>query len=925
MHKNRRKKIKRNMKIINLKTEINNADNKISRNTDNNSAMNINYSELLRERSDYAYSLKKVNKFGDFLLEGRVIEIDFQKEKDIFRCKMSVDPMGIKWVDFFGAAYSPKLLEVFFIRSRNWNSTNLTWHSFIWSEFAQKETKKAFEKEQKELKKTMSPYYTEYGHSEFLDAENQAYEDYFESYATTETLVERNLSFRLKNRAATSFSIYDYKIITDKVNNPYGLFRDNRYFEGIDGHQSLVKSFLTKEFSINGRYLKIRRSRRYQFPYINQHGFYTVRRIFGFSRHQSFGPTVLRKAYKPVLLAPESSLLQSERIFLKNARRKQLTVNSTRRNSLVFSWLSWSLVFNLRRKLLTESATDKHWQLLFLIGARVSKARVYNKLRRTLFSGSTSLEYYDLLRTLTSTFIGNLFELFILGSVVNPEEDEFRSCLAIGHYPKYRARVRLLDPQNPAHQRIKRPLPIAYSFASFNKPSTNFIQFRHFSLNKRLVIWNRKNTYVFRRFNRWLAVQRRRFGPDFESRLSLAAINRIKRWFLELDARESRAELMRLTIKKLEPYYRANFSVLQEALPLFPNGLPYFDVIKETLENTKTRVETFEKLNFHCLPPITTNGEKLSVILSRPRFYVTEGVIDNMQSIRTQIRILMMQAKAEHSDIECRKVFLWMKNYHLVDGVRFLQPLWPTFYFPSIPTSKKRRSKAETRAVFDKMASLLKKRSQLFKKVKERKEVQPQPLMDFETFCDKMEGEFEKLTAQKWPVEFTMESTSLDGPSLDAFGSCGFVIRRVSDAEERKNKKGSTTGTSAGTNGTRKCNQQNNGRRWWHDRRFKKNKELNSCSNKNLKYFNPEKYHERNSCLLHDNKRGLLSKSELDRLGTLRNNNNTQIEKLSLSRTERRRKFFETRILGAKGAKPSSVNTSSKSCVSSDNLNKKSD
>lgn len=397
-----------------------------------------NYFTVLRERVDYAYSIKKVNRFGDFLLEGRVIELDIQKDKNIFMCKMSIDPMGIKWVDFSTASYLPKLFQVFFIRSRRWNCRVVNSRSFIWSEVSIKQTEKLVEAEQRELKKNMSSYYEEYGHYEVLDQKIQKLEDTVILESESATNREKIKRFKLKNKIITRTSIYTYRKKKKKI-KPYRGYRKDKFNLRIFSTQNLTT--VLKEFLVNLR------SRRVFFPGLGRFTypaagskFFYPRSTVSWVKHKELSLNGFIKIYNTVLLLPSYSSLADGRIRLRSANRKQVSLNSYSKTSFFSNWLSWNLLF-VTKPFFGKNDSKDTKKLVRLLAIKLSKTRIYNKISRTLLRGFGGLGHYDILRRLVGVAFSCPFELFVMGCILNPETNELRSQLPFGNYNHFSAYV----------------------------------------------------------------------------------------------------------------------------------------------------------------------------------------------------------------------------------------------------------------------------------------------------------------------------------------------------------------------------------------------------------------------------------------------------------------------------------------------------
>lgn len=397
-----------------------------------------NYFTVLRERVDYAYSIKKANRFGDFLLEGRVIELDIQKDKNIFMCKMSIDPMGIKWVDFSTAAYLPKLFQVFFIRSRRWNCRVVNSRSFIWSEVSIKQTEKLLEAEQRELKKNMSSYYEEYGHYEVFDQKIQKLEDTVILESESATNREKIKRFKLKNKIITRTSIYTYRKKKKKI-KPYRGYRKDKFNLRIFSTQNLTT--VLKEFLVNLR------SRRVFFPGLGRFTypaagskFFYPRSTVSWVKHKELSLNGFIKIYNTVLLLPSYSFLAGEQIRLRSANRKQVSLNSYSKTSFFSNWLSWNLLFITKPFFGKHDSKDTK-KLVRLLAIKLSKARIYNKISRTLLKGFGGLGHYDILRRLVGVVFNCPFEFFVMGCILNPENNELRSQLPFGNYNCFTAYV----------------------------------------------------------------------------------------------------------------------------------------------------------------------------------------------------------------------------------------------------------------------------------------------------------------------------------------------------------------------------------------------------------------------------------------------------------------------------------------------------
>lgn len=397
-----------------------------------------NYFTLLRERVDYAYSIKKVNRFGDFLLEGRVIALDIQKDKNIFMCKMSVDPMGIKWVDFSTATYLPKLFQIFFIRSRRWNCRVVSWRSFIWSEVSIKQTKKLLEAEQRELKKNMNSYYEEYGHYELFDQKIQKLEDSVTLEGESATNREKVKKFKLKNKIVTRTSIYTYRKKKKKIKTYRG-YRKDKFTLRIFSMQNLTR--FSKNFIINlrSRGVFFPGLRRFTFPTAGSKFFYPCS-TRNWVKHKDLSLQGFIKIYNTVFLLPSYTFLAGEQIRLKSAGRKQASLNNYFKTSFFSNWLSWNLLFITKPFFGKEDSKDTK-KLVYLLAVKLSKIRIYNKISRVFLKGFGGLGHYDLLRRLVGVVFSSPFELFVVGCILNPENNELRSQLPFGNYTRFIAYV----------------------------------------------------------------------------------------------------------------------------------------------------------------------------------------------------------------------------------------------------------------------------------------------------------------------------------------------------------------------------------------------------------------------------------------------------------------------------------------------------
>jgi len=417
--------------------------------------LDTTYFDLLPERVDYSHSIRKANRFGDFLLEGRVIELDFQKEKNIFRCKVSIDPLGIKWVDFLNAPYLPKLADVFFIRSRHWNTRVVRWRNFIWSEPAKKEAKRLLEQQEKELKKNLDSYYNEYGHFELLDLRTKTLEDGIAFESSAETSFEKIKNFNARNKAVTNTSIYTYK------KKPRLSLRRYKYYLEFSssGIQNTLLSFRRFKANAAARRLIFGRPRSFSFPRVGRKKYFFPRPAAGLVKHSVLGFSGFLKFYNIALLSPEAFLLQGDRLFLKHASRKQIALNSVYKDLFFSTWLDWSLLFLV--KTFVRSERDMRFPLkktrkaISRLALKVAKARMLNKVSQLFGDILVGLNHYDLLRELVSVKFSCPFELFIAGSVINPEEQERRSHLPFGYYRKLSAKFIL-----PRNKKVSKPLPV---------------------------------------------------------------------------------------------------------------------------------------------------------------------------------------------------------------------------------------------------------------------------------------------------------------------------------------------------------------------------------------------------------------------------------------------------------------------------------
>jgi hypothetical protein len=595
----------------------------------------VNYS-LLNERVDYAYSLKRVNRFGDFLLEGRVIELDIQKDKNIFRCKMSIDPMGVKWVDFSDATYFPKLSEVFLIRTRRWNCRVVSWRSFVWDQFAIKRTKKLQEAEQREIKKNMSAYYEEYGHYELLDSRIQGAEDALLLEGEIETSYEKLKKFRIKNKPVTGETIYTFK---KKKKNPFGCYKKSDVFFTIFNTHNARLFFKQFLLSIRSRRLVFPRARSFSFPRAGI-TFFLPRSISGVVKHNVLGLSGFVKIYNTVLLQPEFSLLHEEILHLKHTKRKQVALNSFKESSFFADWLSWNLLF-LTKTFIKKGSPEQTKHVVYSLAAKISQIRVYNKLSQILQTGTTSLNYYDLLRHFVALPAGSAFETHVLGCVLNPENDDLRSQLSFGYYPSFTAQVTI-----PKHKKVARPAPVLTTFNKFSRVLGYRAGLR--SIQYKIVLLLRKELMTTSWLHKFLFNRKRNMSFRWVEFLGsmlkrLASFNLTKDNLLLQRAKHVNQDLLdKIFYKKLDfvsrvkayRYVGHNKQFFSSAIGFFTD-LELFNevVLKQT---TVKRSRAILRFRTHGVAVDSVQLESGIVVLDRDMFLASADFLREVISARTQ-------------------------------------------------------------------------------------------------------------------------------------------------------------------------------------------------------------------------------------------------------------------------------------------------
>lgn len=424
--------------------------------------------ELGRERVDYAYSLKRAGYFGNFLLEGRVTEIEEQEDRDIFRCQMTLDPMGSKWIDFARAKYRPQLFEVFLIRAKDWNN-NAKWHCFIWDEFSKKELAKKKKEEELEIKKNLDVYNIENGHYEFSDQENLELLRKIELEGESETPKERFDSFIRRNKPLKHGDGRRHKILQRDQYETLGLFKDCFGFSCFE--EQNITAFLSAR-KVNVFRFKFRglSPLKYCFPVFNRNvSFFLLKKLFGFSRFKKLKLRLKSKsklkvripnnlfAYQTIRFLPLYSSLQETKICLVGGR-KGVLLNNSDTFSFVSAWLSWKFLFTcvvLGANKDYRARRDGYYSL-----SKISQLRTLLKINNIFKDSMPSVAYYDYLRKLISLPVQTPFDAFVVGCCVSSEDDVSFSFSQFGY--SHRFRTYFLVPR----KRIAKPLS---SIANFNK------------------------------------------------------------------------------------------------------------------------------------------------------------------------------------------------------------------------------------------------------------------------------------------------------------------------------------------------------------------------------------------------------------------------------------------------------------------------
>lgn len=609
--------------------------------------LDTTYFDLLPERVDYTHSIRKANRFGDFLLEGRVIELDFQKEKNIFRCKVSIDPLGIKWVDFLHAPYLPKLADVFFIRSRHWNTRVVRWRNFIWSEPAKKEAKRLLEQQEKELKKNLDSYYNEYGHFELLDLQTKQLEDGIVFESSAETSFEKVKSFNTRNKAVTNTSIYTYK------KKPRLSLRRYKYYLDFikSGIQNTLLSFTKIKINVTARRLIFGRPRRISFPRVGRKYFFP-RAGAGLVKHSVLGFSGFLKFYNIALLSPEAFLLQEDRLFLKHASRKQIALNSAYKDLFFSTWLDWSLLFLVKTFIRAErdmrfplKRTKKSVSRLAL---KVARARVVNKVSQLFGDICIGLNNYDLIRELVSVKFSSPFELFIAGAMINPEEREKRSHLPFGYYRVFRAQFTF-----PRSKKVLRPLPALSSLRTLSKKRffrgvywfslrfwfalalrKEFLKVsllrKSFCRNTRRVPfqWSVFSSFIFNRLQKF----------KYSSEKSL--IQRNKFFFERSLIKVLSRKLGALVDSRVKEYLVLNRTFFKAVWSFFFDfGLSLEKVV--SLSNFKRKPNGFQRFRSHGSVLGVASLDPTFRVLKKDKFFVSFSFLKEIVSARTQFFLLL--------------------------------------------------------------------------------------------------------------------------------------------------------------------------------------------------------------------------------------------------------------------------------------------
>lgn len=608
--------------------------------------LDTTYFDLLPERVDYTHSIRRANRFGDFLLEGRVIELDFQKEKNIFRCKVSIDPLGIKWVDFLHAPYLPKLADVFFIRSRHWNTRVVRWRNFIWSEPAKKEAKRLLEQQEKELKKNLDSYYNEYGHFELLDLQTKQLEDGIVFESSAETSFEKVKSFNTRNKAVTNTSIYTYK------KKPRLSLRRYKYYLDFNksGIQNTLLSFRKIKINVTARRLIFGRPRRIAFPRVGRKYFFPCAGA-GLVKHSVLGFSGFLKFYNIALLSPEAFLLQEDKLFLKHASRKQIVLNSVYKDLFFSTWLDWSLLFLVKTFIRAErdmrfplKRTKKSVSRLAL---KVARARVVNKVSQLFGDICIGLNNYDLIRELVSVKFSSPFELFIAGAVINPEERETRSHLPFGYYRAFKAKFTF-----PRSKKVSRPLPALSSLRILSKKrffrgvywvSLRFWfalalrkEFLKVSLLRKSFCRNtRRVPFQWSVFSSFILNRLQKFKYSSEKSL----IQRNKFFFERSLIKVLSRKLGALVDSRVKEYLVLNRTFFKAVWSFFFDfGLSLEKVV--SLSNFKRKPNRFQRFRSHGSVLGVASLDPTFRVLKKDKFFVSFSFLKEIVSARTQFFLL---------------------------------------------------------------------------------------------------------------------------------------------------------------------------------------------------------------------------------------------------------------------------------------------
>lgn len=438
--------------------------------------------ELDKERVDYVYSLKRAGYFGNFLLEGRVTAIEEEEDRGIFRCEMTLDPMGSQWIDFAKAKYRPKLFEVFLIRSKDWNN-NAKWHCFIWDELSKRELAKKEKEKELEIKKNLDVYHVDHGHYEFLDQENRELLHGIEVEGERETSREKFDSFIRRNKPLRHGDGRRHKILQRDQYETLGLFKN--YFGFSCFEEQNITPFLSSR-KVNFFRFKFRNLSplKYCFPAFNRNvSFFLLKRFFGFSKIKKSKlqsklnlklQSKLRVPknifmYQTIRFLPVHSSLLETKVRLVGTKKKRVLLNSSRTFSFVSAWLSWKFLFTCVVLKVNKDFRAKRSGFYSL--SKISQLRSLLKINRIFKDGILGVGYYDCLRKLISLPIQRPFDAFVIGCCINSENNVSFSFSQFGY--SHRFRTYFLEPR----KRTAKPLSSIVSFPRFNvlgRPSRFF-------------------------------------------------------------------------------------------------------------------------------------------------------------------------------------------------------------------------------------------------------------------------------------------------------------------------------------------------------------------------------------------------------------------------------------------------------------------